>query len=199
MRDKKGVSTSVKARAIAEAAYESLIEHGFCDLNTQMIAERAGVSKSMIHYYYRDKNALISEVARMVIDRLAEMVWEVGSRSTNSREMIDRGLTELWEAFLADQGFWIALFENAVNGRRIPEIRKNLVTFYRELLHQIATLLLSAEDLQGRITAKDAEAIASILAGTMESFALQSLIDPEATDFAYSLEMLKRVVKQLVA
>ncbi len=86
-----------------ETAYLSLIEHGFCDLNTQMIAERAGVSKSMVHYYFKGKDSLISEVARMVIGKLAEMVWEVGNRYSDSQDMIDHGLTELWEAFITYQ------------------------------------------------------------------------------------------------
>jgi AcrR family transcriptional regulator len=197
MEDRGNRENRTKAMDITQAAYLSIVEDGFCDITTQKIAAKAGVSKSMIHYYFKDKNELVSEVARMVIDRLIQIIREVLDRYPTRQEKTDQGITALWDTFTKEQDVWIAMFENAVNGRRIPEIRKSLVSFYRELLSQIADAIFPAEETNDKISAKDAEAIASIFSATIESFIFHYLIDPEATDFEYSLEMLSRVARLL--
>ncbi|MBN2027951.1 MAG: TetR/AcrR family transcriptional regulator [Actinobacteria bacterium] len=186
-----------RAENITQAAYQSIVEHGFCEATTQMIARRAGVSKSMIHYYFADKNSLVTEVARMVMERLMETIREVMDRYPTREEKIDKGITDLWEAFTKEQGMWIVVYENAINGRRIPEIRANLVDFYRELLSRIAETIFPPEEVGEEVSARDAEAMAAIFSATIDSLLFHYLIDPEATDFAYALEMLKRLARAL--
>jgi hypothetical protein len=136
-------------------------------------------------------------VARMVMERLTETIREVMDRYPTREEKIDKGITDLWEAFTREQGMWIAVYENAINGRRIPEIRANLVDFYRELLSQITETIFPTEEAGEKVSAKDAEAMAAIFSGTIDSFIFHYLIDPKATDFAYALQMLKRLARAL--
>ena len=184
-----------RADNITQAAYLSIVEHGFCEVTTQMIAGRAGVSKSMIHYYFADKDSLVTEVARMVMERLMETISEVMDRYPTREEKIDKGITELWEAFTKEQGMWIVVYESAINGRRIPQIRENLVDFYRELLSRITETIFPTEEVGEEVSARDAEAMAAIFSATIDSFIFHYLIDPEATDFTHALEMLKRLAR----
>ncbi len=50
-----------KARILA-AAHEVFLEHGTARATTQAIADRAGVNKALIHYYFRTKQTLAREV-----------------------------------------------------------------------------------------------------------------------------------------
>jgi len=45
-------------QAIRHAAISEFSQHGFAGASTQAIAERAGLSKSVLHYYIEDKEAL---------------------------------------------------------------------------------------------------------------------------------------------
>lgn len=51
-----------KRSAILDAAEEAFLEKGFAETSTARIAERAGVTKSLIHHHFGSKEALWSEV-----------------------------------------------------------------------------------------------------------------------------------------
>jgi len=199
MAEEKSAAGTPKAQDIVKAAYSMIVERGFCNTTTKMIAERAGTSKSMIHYYFKDKDMLIVEVVRSILRRFLEIVKEVMERYPASRERIDEGITDFWEGFKAENDIMIALFESAINGRRAPEIRESLSEFYHQLLEQLVEALFSGADAPKEISAEDAEAIAAILVGGIESAALHYLLDPHSTDFERTIDMLKRAVKALMS
>lgn len=49
---------------IFDAAREVFVEHGFDGARMQEIADRAGINKAMLHYYYRSKAGLFEAVFR---------------------------------------------------------------------------------------------------------------------------------------
>ena len=51
-----------KRSAILDAAEEAFLEKGFAETSTARIAERAGVTKSLIHHHFGSKEALWEEV-----------------------------------------------------------------------------------------------------------------------------------------
>lgn len=55
-------------RAILEAAEHVFAESGFGGATTQMIAERAGIPKANLHYYFPTKEALYSRVVQRIFN-----------------------------------------------------------------------------------------------------------------------------------
>jgi len=55
---------------IFEAATEVFIEKGLDGSRLQDIADRAGINKSMLHYYYRSKDRLFNAVFEMIAQRM---------------------------------------------------------------------------------------------------------------------------------
>ena len=51
---------------IFEAATEVFIEKGLDGSRMQDIADRAGINKSLLHYYYRSKDKLFNTVFEMI-------------------------------------------------------------------------------------------------------------------------------------
>lgn len=56
---KKHISTEER---ILEVAREVFMEHGFDGTSMQMIADTAGINKSLLHYYYRTKERLFGQI-----------------------------------------------------------------------------------------------------------------------------------------
>lgn len=53
---------------IFRATYLAQIEHGFADLSIQQIADRVSLSKSTIYHHFDDKEHLLMEYARELLD-----------------------------------------------------------------------------------------------------------------------------------
>jgi len=47
---------------ILEAAYEVFIENGFDGTRMQQIADKAGINKALLHYYFRSKQLLFNKI-----------------------------------------------------------------------------------------------------------------------------------------
>jgi AcrR family transcriptional regulator len=58
------------------AAYDVLVEEGFDAFTTQKVADAAGVSQSLVHYYYDTKEDLVYAVFANGVDYLAQAVEE---------------------------------------------------------------------------------------------------------------------------
>lgn len=58
---------------IRRAAIAEFSQHGFAGASTQAIAERAGLTKSSLHYYIQDKEALYAEVLGDLMKRWADL------------------------------------------------------------------------------------------------------------------------------
>lgn len=71
-------------RRILEAAEKEFLSKGFVAARTTAIAEAAGVTHAMLHYYFRSKEKLFSKVLTEKFSSLAEMMvvpFEDGSMS----------------------------------------------------------------------------------------------------------------------
>ena len=64
-------SLGPKEEQILHAAMQVFVEKGRHGARMQEIADRAGVNKAMLHYYFRSKDKLYATIFRMVLQRYA--------------------------------------------------------------------------------------------------------------------------------
>lgn len=62
---------------ILDAARQEFRENGYSGARMQSIADRAGINKSMLHYYYRSKDKLFQQVFREAVKELFPVLFEV--------------------------------------------------------------------------------------------------------------------------
>ncbi|MEG1560220.1 MAG: TetR/AcrR family transcriptional regulator [Clostridia bacterium] len=71
----KTVKGEVRAK-ILEASRDLIIERGACSASLFDIAERAGVSKGTLYYYFDMKDKLIMELAELHFSKLASVMYD---------------------------------------------------------------------------------------------------------------------------
>lgn len=62
---------------IFDAAHEVFVQKGMDGAKMQEIADRAGINKALLHYYYRSKEKLYEAVARAIIGRAAPVISQL--------------------------------------------------------------------------------------------------------------------------
>jgi len=75
---------------ILEAAEAEFLEKGYGNAKTVAIAQRAGVSHSMLHYYFRTKEQLFQKVFREKVLTFAQMFSVVLEQSTDFQDTLKR-------------------------------------------------------------------------------------------------------------
>jgi len=88
-----------KQRAtIRDAAAREFADKGYSAATIADIARACGVSKALMYHYYRDKEALLADIAESYIDRLLEIVKSVHGEGLPSAAHLRR----LIELFMAE-------------------------------------------------------------------------------------------------
>ncbi len=62
---------------IFDAAHEVFVQKGMDGAKMQEIADRAGINKALLHYYYRSKEKLYESVARAILSRAVPTVRQI--------------------------------------------------------------------------------------------------------------------------
>jgi AcrR family transcriptional regulator len=197
MTDKKKEAKSNKAQEIIQATYSVILEEGFCNTTTQMISQKAGITKSMLHYYFKDKGVLMLETNRYVVENLIRMVRKSVTQYSHDADRINKRITRFWETIKKNIDLMIVLYATSINSLNDPQIRLEFGEFYGMILNEVKNEIIS-EYKHLNVSEKDAEAIASILMGALESLIQHYMFNPNTTDFNYSVKMLIRLITNAI-
>src|SRR5512134_1660347 len=84
--------------AIRDAAVRLFADKGYASASVADLARACGVSKALMYHYYRDKEALLADIALAYVERLAAIVDDVAARQLPPAAHLRR----LIEAFMAE-------------------------------------------------------------------------------------------------
>lgn len=198
MLEDKAVNAQ-RARDIVDAAYQVMLEDGFSGASIRKIAGRAGVSKYMIHYYFEDKEALLVEVVREVVAGINEIIAEIFRKYPTNSERIEKGVKEFWGEFKKDPGPLAILQESVIQGRRIPEINRRIIGFYRGVVERLAEDIAADPSMARKLSKEEAKTLVVYLFATLDGLALQYMRDPELLDFEMGLDLLIRSLRDSIS
>jgi AcrR family transcriptional regulator len=170
---------SEKAQRIVAAMRASVARRGAAGSTFDHVAQEAGVSRGLLHYYFGTKERLLVEVVRRDADMRIH-VLEERLRSARSVEAILEALvSQLREYVAEDAGSHAVIHELLSAARRNDDIREELAELYRRVRAQVAEILTEKEG-EGIVSLRaSADAVASILLSLADGLEVQLTSDPE--------------------
>ena len=118
----KEINTEQK---ILEAAKEVFQHKGMTGARMQEIADKAGINKAMLHYYYRNKQRLFDAVFQLAFKSLAPKVVSIIQTDEHLFDMIKK-FTNEYITFMSKNSFIPSFVICELN--RNPEILKNIIS-----------------------------------------------------------------------
>lgn len=91
---------------ILEAAEKEFFEKGYAGARTTSIAEAAGVTHAMLHYYFRTKDKLFERIVAEKINLLGDIILSaIGDEDLPLEERIRQGIERHFDFISANRGF----------------------------------------------------------------------------------------------
>lgn len=114
---------------ILQAAEKEFLEKGYSGAKTTAIAEAAGVTHAMLHYYFRTKDKLFEKIVTDKIDKLGEiLLGAVGNPGLPLKDRIRDGIESHFDFLVANPTLpRFIINELAVHPDRIIPIRGRLL------------------------------------------------------------------------
>ena len=170
---------SDKARRIVEAMRASVAVRGAAGSTFDHVAQEAGVSRGLLHYYFGSKERLLVEVVRHDAAERTRSMDERLAKAQSPDEIVQALVVGLEEFLEDDAGGQAVIYEMLSASRHSEEIRTELAGLYRQWRERLAGWLRTKER-EGVIRLQaEPEAVASILFSLGDGFGIQVLADPD--------------------
>jgi AcrR family transcriptional regulator len=170
---------SDKAKRIVAAMRSSVARRGAAGSTFDHVAQEAGVSRGLLHYYFGSKERLLVEVVRHDADVRVSAIEE-RLRDASSLDAIVQALVWGLEQFVAeDAGSHAVIHELLSVARRNDEIREELAALYRRVRAEVGEILVEKER-EGIVTLRaDAEAVVAIFLALADGLEVQLTSDAD--------------------
>ena len=170
---------SDKAKRIVQAMRTSVGRRGAAASTFDHVAQEAGVSRGLLHYYFGTKERLLVEVVRHDSDVRLRRLEESLASADSVDAIVEALVTQLKDYVGEDPAAHALIYELFSVSRRNDEVREELAQLYRRVRSQVAEVL-RAKEAAGVVRLRgDADSVASILFALGDGLELQLVSDPD--------------------
>jgi TetR/AcrR family transcriptional regulator len=191
MRKYEGVQEESTEERILDAAFDVLQERTMSGVRMALVAERAGLFQSNIHYYYKSKHELLLAVQKKVLRYCIELRRALGGAEGTLEEQLEAFwgqkkffILEQPKYDYAEIDFWA---QSRVDEAMAAEIRAAFGNWRHEIEDMLARFA-------AHVPAERRTLLAAVMVSMMEGASMQYLIEPEAFNldeyFAYCTELV---------
>jgi AcrR family transcriptional regulator len=185
---------SERMRAIIQSAYTIMGRKGFVNVSLADIAQEAGISKALLHYYFKDKEELVGEIYTYTIGRYFDRIAPVYGEPLPLAEKINR-IVDVYYDFLQENPEWfMVLMELTILGMRNPKRRQEIFSQHVQMRDATAELFKKAKGDEHMSAGTDEKVLASIMMSMANGFAMSHLIARQATDFETFIAYFKDMI-----
>ncbi|HKB54212.1 MAG TPA: TetR/AcrR family transcriptional regulator [Ramlibacter sp.] len=128
---------------ILAAARDEFAEHGLGGARMDRIAERAGLNKRLIYYYFEDKDRLFQAVLEQTYRHIRDQERELNLLALRPADAVRRLVEFTWDYYLANPGFLSLLntenlqaARHLQNSKRAREMNSPLIATLGEILER---------------------------------------------------------------
>jgi AcrR family transcriptional regulator len=167
-----------KAQAILDAACRCLSEKGYAATTISEIAAEAGVSRGLLHYYFKNKEELMAKALRAAGETIFELFEDAFARS-ESAEDLAAGLTHMLRTLVGSDPTYMNLtLECWTMARESPLVAKEMANMYLRALKAFTEGLADAKE-HGIISPSiPLDGLASFLLGSTDGLCAQFYLQP---------------------
>src|SRR3954453_215720 len=168
---------SDKAQRILAAMRERVGRRGAAGSTFDHVAQAAGVSRGLLHYYFGSKERLLVEVVRRDSEVRMHRLEEHLAKADSVGAIVDVLVRQL-EDFVAEETPHAIIHELFSVSRHNVEVREELAELYRKTRGEVVDIL-RAKEAAGVVKLRgEPEAVASLLFALGDGLELQLVSDP---------------------
>jgi AcrR family transcriptional regulator len=185
-----------KIDAILLSTIQLLAERGYADTNIADIASHANVYKSLLHYYFKDKEDLVSKALALRSNTMIQPTKEALIGIESLEELVDGAIFFFKRDIEQNPDFFALIFETWCTGRRSVRIKQEFNAGINQRIDDIKDVL---EDAANRrlIRLEDQvklEGLAHIILALYHGLALQLIHNPDISTNDKMWFLLKKML-----
>ncbi len=171
--------TDPKAQEILNAVRTILAQNGYMGTTISLVAKKAGVSRGLLHYYFKSKDEMLARVIKENMEISIAMISSVFDQH-KTPEGYAKGIVDLLRSVMEhDPDFFSLFFEGFAVARHSQVVNNELAMLYGKFREGLETCLETAKDQKIINPALPVSALAAMVTGLIDGMGLQLLTEPD--------------------
>ncbi len=177
---------------ILDAALEVVIEKTICGTRMHLIAERANMVQSNLHYYYKTKNDLMLALQKKVLKRCLEIRERLKAEAKNTLEdQLEVFIKQKLEFIVNEQEYDFAEIDFWVQGHINPDIQAAFAASFEGWRKEIGAML---DKYEPGLPKQKREYLPYLIVSALEGASIQYLIDKGRFDLEEYFQFCKSII-----
>lgn len=190
--------TDEKTERILKAARSILAQKGYGGTTIALVAREAGVSRGLLHYYFKNKEEILARVLRANMELSVALVGSVFERARTAKAFSKLLTQILRDVMEQDPEFFNLFFEGVAVARQSSLVKEELESLYgsfRKALQQGLTEMAKEGEINPPFPI---EGLAPLITGMLDGMGLQLVTEPELMDDPVVWETLEDGMRLLL-
>ncbi len=178
---------------IVEAFYRCITRDGLQKASTRQVAKEAGVQPSILHHYFKDRDEMIEELVRSIVDKIAARYLAEISRHKNPETRFNKAIEFFFGPEMINDEHAGFFYDCWAEAKRNEKVRDSFRKLYLRFREAIIELLIETNMAPG-LSSTQMQELASMAIAIQDGVSLQRDMDPENV----SLKKMSRLTKRLI-
>jgi len=187
-----------KAQKILDAVRTILAQKGYMGTTISLVAKEAGVSRGLLHYYFKNKDEMLTRVIKDNMEISITMISSVFDQY-HTPQGYAKGITKLLRGVMEnDPDFFNLFFEGFAVARHSRIVNRELTILYAKFRKALETCLKKAKEQKIINPSLPVEALAAIITGIIDGMGLQILTEPDLCRNLIIWESIEKAIVDLL-
>ena len=192
-------SSEEKAEQILEAAYRCLTEQGYAATTVTGVADRAGVSRGLLHYYFESKEDMLAQVVRRSAEPSIQLLGPLVLSSESPEQMAANITRAAREIIGSNPALFTLTYEGWVASRQSPRVARELRLLFQGFRDALETGFEGAISRGILAPPLSARGLAMSITGMLDGLALQLILDPDLAAAEESWTAIEQALTALLS
>lgn len=180
-----------QSERILQTAFECISSKGYANVSMRDIADEAGVALSQLTYHYKNKDGLLTEVIKMMIQEYLIEVEEHLRKGVTPKEKLSDLITYFQEVLEENPKLFKMFYDFTSMSLWSAQFSNLLRNLFENLVNLIEKYVLDDIPLKSNLRTYTPKSIARMLLGAMFGTAIQVILDPQEKKLPEALNAIE--------
>jgi len=180
-----------QSERILQTAFECISSKGYVNVSMRDIADEAGVALSQLTYHYKNKDGLLTEVIKMMIQEYLVEVEEHLRKGVTPKERLSDLITYFQEVLEENPKLFKMFYDFTSMSLWSAQFSNLLRNLFDNLVNLIEKYVLDDIPLKSNLRTYTPKSIARMLLGAMFGTAIQVILDPQEKKLPEALNAIE--------
>ena len=184
---------NLRRAQLTRAAYKVVAQKGYNDFTIKDIALEAGLSTGLVHYYFKNKEDLLSKLLKGMNANLKNNLKKALAELTEPQDKLLAFCNEAFDLVDKEKAYFYVLIDFWAQMNHDSRIRQANVKLFKSYRDEIAAII--NEGLAKSVFAvEDVQLTSVMIISLIQGTIIQFIIDNEAFDYGEIKEKIKEQI-----